>query len=287
MADNDKYFRDILGEANRANVSFYPIDPRGLPAMETDINEGVSLTADKAMLQTRLDSMRVLASNTDGVAFLDSNDLRGQMRRLAADFTSYYLLGIRPRMRSSMGGFRTIKVRVSRPGVEVGRGAAIAPRAPRSSRRRGRSPIHPSPRPMRPWTKSWGCSRVKGERRRTGPERAPAPSGGRARHVPPGPVDRQRASTMDRREFSRTERLHIEMLPGDATAWTGALLDRTGKTLPVPVATGERADAATGQKWLIADLTLAPLGAGDYAIELTLQKGAEPVKILKAIRVTQ
>ena len=66
----------------------------------------------------------------------------------------------------------------------------------------------------------------------------------------------------------------------------GALLDRTGKTLPVPVATGERTDAATGQKWLIADLTLAPLGAGDYAVELTLQKGAEPVKILKAIRVT-
>ena len=54
----------------------------------------------------------------------------------------------------------------------------------------------------------------------------------------------------------------------------------------MPVATGERTDAATGQKWLIADLTLAPLGAGDYAIELTLQKATEPVKILKAIRVT-
>ena len=54
----------------------------------------------------------------------------------------------------------------------------------------------------------------------------------------------------------------------------------------MPVATGERTDAATGQKWLTADLTLAPLGAGDYAIELTLQKGAEPAKILKAIRVT-
>ena len=38
MADNDKYFRDILGEANRANVSFYPIDPRGLPVFDTDIN---------------------------------------------------------------------------------------------------------------------------------------------------------------------------------------------------------------------------------------------------------
>ena len=39
MADNDKYFRDILGEANRANVSFYPVDPRGLPAFDTDINQ--------------------------------------------------------------------------------------------------------------------------------------------------------------------------------------------------------------------------------------------------------
>ena len=27
------------------------------------------------------------------------------------------------------------------------------------------------------------------------------------------------------REFSRTDRLHLEMLPGDATGWTGALLD--------------------------------------------------------------
>ena len=76
------------------------------------------------------------------------------------------------------------------------------------------------------------------------------------------------------------------MLPGDATAWSGALLDRTGKTLPIPVTTGERTDPSTGQRWLTADLTLAPLGAGDYAIELTVQHGGEPVKILKAIHVT-
>ena len=55
----------------------------------------------------------------------------------------------------------------------------------------------------------------------------------------------------------------------------------------MPIATGDRTDAATGQKWLTADLTLAPLGAGDYAIELTVQRGGEPTKILKAIRVTQ
>jgi hypothetical protein len=57
--------------------------------------------------------------------------------------------------------------------------------------------------------------------------------------------------------------------------------------LPIPVTTGERTDTASGQKWLTADLILAPLGAGDYAIELTVQRGGEAVKILKAIRVTQ
>ena len=56
--------------------------------------------------------------------------------------------------------------------------------------------------------------------------------------------------------------------------------------LPIPVTTGERTDAATGQRWLIADVTLAPLGAGDYAIELTVLRAGEPTKILKAIRVT-
>jgi VWFA-related protein len=33
--DNDREFRDILEEANRANASFYPIDPRGLAVFDT------------------------------------------------------------------------------------------------------------------------------------------------------------------------------------------------------------------------------------------------------------
>ena len=35
--DNDQQFRDILDEANRANASFYPIDPRGLAVFDTPI----------------------------------------------------------------------------------------------------------------------------------------------------------------------------------------------------------------------------------------------------------
>jgi hypothetical protein len=33
--DNDRQFRDLLDEANRANATFYPIDPRGLAVFDT------------------------------------------------------------------------------------------------------------------------------------------------------------------------------------------------------------------------------------------------------------
>jgi VWFA-related protein len=287
MADNDKYFRDILGEANRANVSFYPIDPRGLPVFDTDINQALPLTADHAVLQGRQDSLRVLASNTDGIAFLNSNDLRGQMRRLAADFTSYYLLGYSSTNAKLDGGFRTIKVRVTRPGVEVR--ARRGYRAASASELAAAKKIADTPKPAAnaALDKELGMLAHEGRPAEARPERpAAAPVAGEPVIFRRGPTTGNVLQRWTGREFSRTERLHIEMLPGEASGWTGALLDRTGKTLPIPVPTGERTDAATGQRWLIADLTLAPLGAGDYAIELTVQRAGDPVKILKAIHVT-
>ena len=55
----------------------------------------------------------------------------------------------------------------------------------------------------------------------------------------------------------------------------------------MPVVAGERTDAATGQRWLTADITLAPLGPGDYVVELSMVKGSETQKSLVAIGVTQ
>jgi hypothetical protein len=89
------------------------------------------------------------------------------------------------------------------------------------------------------------------------------------------------------RIFPRSERIRLELeaAPG-APAWTGALLDRNGTKTAVPVVAGERTDAATGQRWLTADITLAPLGPGDYVVELTTVQGSETRKSLVAIRVT-
>jgi hypothetical protein len=67
--------------------------------------------------------------------------------------------------------------------------------------------------------------------------------------------------------FQRSDRLRLE-LATDTDGATARLLDRLGKALQVPVQLSQRADAE-GVRWIVADVTLAPLAPGDYAIEVT------------------
>ena len=50
---------------------------------------------------------------------MNSNDLKKQMRRIADDLTSYYLIGYYSTNSKLDGKFRSIKVRSKRPGIEV------------------------------------------------------------------------------------------------------------------------------------------------------------------------
>ena len=87
-------------------------------------------------------------------------------------------------------------------------------------------------------------------------------------------------------QFSRTERAHLEFAVGPEAKPAGArLLDRTGQPLAVPVTTGERTDARTGQRWLTADVVLAPLGAADYVVEVAMTSGGAERKVVTPIRV--
>jgi VWFA-related protein len=97
-----RQFRDILDEANRANASFYPIDPRGLAVFDTPLVRQdvpgppppmVPPSVDFAMLSARINSLRTLAEATDGLAIVNSNDLAGGLRRVVDDLSSYYLIG--------------------------------------------------------------------------------------------------------------------------------------------------------------------------------------------------
>src|SRR4029079_12291028 len=74
---------------------------------------------DQQMLRTRQDNLRVLASNTDGLAVIENNNLDVGFKRIADDLTSYYLLGYYSTNQKLDGKYRTLKVRVKRPGVDV------------------------------------------------------------------------------------------------------------------------------------------------------------------------
>jgi hypothetical protein len=119
--DFEQDFRTLLQRANRANVSFYTVDPRGLAVFDEDLSlrRATNISADRAMLQSRQTALRELAENTDGVAVVNTSDLDGALRRALADIGSYYLMGYYSTNSKLDGRFRKLTVRVKRPGVAV------------------------------------------------------------------------------------------------------------------------------------------------------------------------
>jgi len=128
--DDEREFQLILDEANRANASFYPIDPRGLAVFDEHIvpaagvgvgiaaNPTVPLAEDRARLAARNTSLRTLAGATDGIAVVNTNDLSRGLRRIVDDLSAYYLLGYYSSGKLD-GRFHSITVRVKRPGVQI------------------------------------------------------------------------------------------------------------------------------------------------------------------------
>jgi VWFA-related protein len=286
FADDERYFRDLFGEANRANVSFYPIDPRGLPVFDTPIGpeRPLSLEADRAQLTARTESLHTLALNTDGIALVNSNDLTKQIRRIADDMTSYYLLGYYSTNSKLDGRFRYIKVRSKRPGIEVRARRGYSAPTPEEVSRARTAAEAVIPEAKAAVTRALGT--IESDVRAAG--RMTARAAGDPVVLHRGPSTGNQLQPAAGRVFPRSERIRLEIEAAAGTpVWTGALLDRTGTRTVVPVVTGERTDAATGQRWLTADVTLAPLGPGDYVVELSIAKGTETQKSLVALRVTQ
>jgi VWFA-related protein len=284
MLDDDQYFRMLYGEANRANVSFYTLDPRGLVVFDAPLSADTPPTpdVDRARVEKRTDTLHRLALNTDGLALLNSNDLRRQLNRIADDLTTYYLLGYRSTNGRLDGKYRSIKVRSTRPGVEIrarhGYTAATAEEAANARAAANlavpdaQAALKRALAAIEPGAPTQGAARGPGE----------------PLVFHRGPQTGNQVQPAAGRVFPRSDRLRLELeAAAGAPGWTGALLDRNGNKTPVPVTAGERTDAATGQRWLTADITLAPLGAGDYVVELTVTQGTEQKKTLVGIRVTQ
>jgi VWFA-related protein len=129
--DNDTQLRATTDAANRANVSLYTVDARGLTALPpggdastaspsgTGIYTGSAVHSQINSLHGSRETLATLATDTGGKTFYDLNDFGEAFRVVQSENSTYYLLGYSPSNTRSDGRFRRIHVEVDRPGVKV------------------------------------------------------------------------------------------------------------------------------------------------------------------------
>jgi VWFA-related protein len=117
--DMQEDLRQIYQAASRNNVSIYPVDPRGLATSEFNIAENINSSTDRTYLNSTMDTLRIMAEQTDGRAILNRNDLTLAMKQIVRDASAYYLLGYSSAAAPTDGKYHEIRVRIRRPGVQV------------------------------------------------------------------------------------------------------------------------------------------------------------------------
>ena len=114
-ADLARELGDLTRTANRANVTMYTIDPRGLVGM-SDIDEQVDPSQWNEYVRKSQDSLRVIAEETGGIAVVNQNDFSKALKRIDADSSDYYVIGYYSKNPDQTKRRRTVEVRVLRTG---------------------------------------------------------------------------------------------------------------------------------------------------------------------------
>jgi len=119
--DHEFRLQLLTQTANRGNVTFYPVYARGLVAFDAPIgpDKPPSPIQDAANLRNRQETLRFLAADTDGTSVINTNNIDAALRRIVDDLSSYYLMGYYTTNIKLDGRFRSITVRVKRPGATV------------------------------------------------------------------------------------------------------------------------------------------------------------------------
>jgi VWFA-related protein len=127
------YERAMLA-LNESDISIYPVDVRGLvnympsadptvPRTGYDPRQGqqaMQAVADRSWLHgSTTEALKDFAAMTGGRAFFNTNDLAGSFRRAMDDSSSYYPLGYYLDTHNTKPGWRSLKVKVQKPEVEI------------------------------------------------------------------------------------------------------------------------------------------------------------------------
>jgi hypothetical protein len=140
----DTQLQSVAAAANRANVSIYAIDAGGLQvgsgtqqareelmrtgaqrvdtlnrqAMSRPTLAGLERSEDLLRSNTR-SKLGDLAESTGGFLVADTNDASDGFRRIQEEMRFYYVLSYAPTNTQLDGSFRTISLKVKRPGIKV------------------------------------------------------------------------------------------------------------------------------------------------------------------------
>jgi VWFA-related protein len=130
--ENRMQLRAATDAANRADVSIYAIDARGLLAMVpggdattnaatgTSMFTGASVFHQTDQREDTRDTLATLSTDTGGRAFFDLGDLSEALPKIQQDNVGYYLVGYNlPAGIKRDGRWHTIRVKVDVPGAHV------------------------------------------------------------------------------------------------------------------------------------------------------------------------
>jgi VWFA-related protein len=129
--DNQVQLRRTVDRANRANVSIYAADMRGLQAMVpggdatqgsrrgTSTFSGASQRNQVSSQASTQDTLTTMAEDTGGRAFFDSNTFNQVFDKVVNDTSAYYVLGYSSSNPNRDGRFRRIKVKLKRSDLKI------------------------------------------------------------------------------------------------------------------------------------------------------------------------
>jgi VWFA-related protein len=118
FADLASEISELTREANRANVTVYTIDPRGLVG-GPDLDQKVDMMDYQNYVTTSQNSLRVIAEQTGGFATVNQNDFIKSLKRIDAETSDYYVLGYYSSNPDPTQRRRKVEIKVKRPNVDL------------------------------------------------------------------------------------------------------------------------------------------------------------------------
>jgi VWFA-related protein len=121
LAESDliRELAELTRAANRANASFYTIDPRGLVAGPDMDDEGISMQDWNEFVRESQDSLRVLAEETGGFPIVNQNDFNKGLKRIDNETSDYYVIGYYSKNPDPLKRTRRIEITVKRDAARV------------------------------------------------------------------------------------------------------------------------------------------------------------------------